>query len=289
MTGSDQLLVILQDIRTPIAIAWLVLLLAAESIWPFFDFFRHRGATRATHAVRNLALGLVNNVVVSMGFAALWAWAALSSEHHQFGLLHRLGLNEWSHAVLSVLILDGWTYFWHRLNHRVPFFWRFHRVHHSDAQMDVTTAGRFHLGEILFSSLLRVPIVYAAGIQLRELVLFETALFSVVQFHHANIGLPPRLDQALRLFIVTPAMHKVHHSRWQPETDSNYTALLSVWDRLFGTFRLNPRPETIRLGLDGLDQAQHQSAWGLLNTPFRTRSPASSGRDQVVEREERSK
>jgi sterol desaturase/sphingolipid hydroxylase (fatty acid hydroxylase superfamily) len=275
MTGTDQLLIALQGIRTPIAFGWLAALLAWESVWPFFDFFRNRVGHRVAHGWRNLAIGLINATVVSLGFVALWALAAQASQRHGIGVLHLLNLDGWWHAACALFILDAWTYAWHRMNHRIPFFWRFHKVHHSDSEMDVTTATRFHGGEIVLSSILRLPVIFLAGIELWELVLFETAMFVVVQFHHANIGLPPRLDQALRLFIVTPAMHKVHHSRFQPETDSNYTALLSVWDRLFGTFRINPRPESIRFGLEGLDQERHQNFRGLLSTPFGKRRSES--------------
>ena len=165
--------------------------------------------------------------------------------------------------------MDGWTYGWHRLNHRVPFLWRFHRAHHSDAQMDVTTASRFHIGEILFSNCLRIPLILLLGIQLWELVLYETALLAVIQFHHANVGVPPRLDQLLRCFIVTPAMHKVHHSRWQPETDSNYSSLLSIWDRLFRSFRLRDDPRTIQFGLDEFARPENQTLAGILKTPLK--------------------
>ena len=143
-------------------------------------------------------------------------------------------------AQRALLVLDAFTYFWHRANHRLPFLWRFHRVHHADAKMDVTTASRFHIGEIAMSSVLRMPLLFLTGIRLWELGIFEAAMLLVVQFHHANIGVGARLDRWLRLFIVTPAMHKVHHSRVSVETNSNYSSLLSVWDRVFGTYRVTP-------------------------------------------------
>ena len=141
-------------------------------------------------------------------------------------------------------------------------------MHHSDAQMDVTTASRFHPGEIAISSLLRVPLFLISGVKLNELLIYEACMFAVVQFHHANIGLPDWLDRVLRLLIVTPAMHKVHHSRLPSETNSNYTSLLSFWDRLFRTFRLRPNLHDINLGLDGLDHPEHQTFHGLAWTPF---------------------
>jgi sterol desaturase/sphingolipid hydroxylase (fatty acid hydroxylase superfamily)/rhodanese-related sulfurtransferase len=246
----------------------LACLLLWESILPFFELFGHSRGARVRHLLRNLTIAALNAAVVSLGFVALWAWAAWYSEAHGIGVLHRLPVGAWSHAALAVLLLDGWTYCWHRLNHRVPLLWRFHRVHHSDAQMDVTTAGRFHFGEIALSSLLRVPLILLLGVRLPELVAYEALMFTVVQFHHANIGLPEWLDRLLRLVIVTPAMHKVHHSRVQHETDSNYTSLLSFWDRLFGTFRLRDDPRTIRFGLEGLDREADQALAGLIRTPF---------------------
>jgi sterol desaturase/sphingolipid hydroxylase (fatty acid hydroxylase superfamily) len=192
-------------------------------------------------------------------------------------LLHWLSLPAAARLVLALLLIDAWTYFWHRMNHRWRFLWRFHRVHHSDAKMDVTTANRFHFGEVFISSVMRVPVLVLAGMHLGELVIYESALFAVVQLHHANIGLPERLDRWLRAVLVTPAMHKVHHSRWQPETDSNYASLFSFWDRLFRTFRLRADPRTIEYGLPGFDRAEQHTLAGLLTTPVERAGPQGSG------------
>ena len=265
------LLDLLQTTQIGAALAGLVVLLIVESLHPFFDLFRAR-SERGKHFARNLALGLVNSLLVAVVFAGLWVAAAAWAEARGFGLLNVLaesGLPGWAHALGAVLLLDAWTYAWHRMNHRVPFLWRFHRVHHADAQMDVTTASRFHVGEIALSSALRVPLIVLLGVWAWELVLYETLMFAVVQFHHANVALPPRLDRALRLVIVTPAMHKVHHSRWQPETDSNYSAFLSVWDRLFQSFRLRARLEEIDLGLDDFDGPEDRTFAGLMRMPMR--------------------
>jgi sterol desaturase/sphingolipid hydroxylase (fatty acid hydroxylase superfamily) len=135
--------------------------------------------------------------------------------------------------------------------------------------MDVTTASRFHLGEIVFSSILRVPVIALLGLELWEVALYETAMFTVVQLHHANIALPAWLDCSLRLFIVTPFMHKVHHSRWQPETDSNYSSLFSFWDRLFGTFRSRVDFSSFRFGLEEFDRPEDHSLVGMLTTPVK--------------------
>ena len=271
------LLDLLQTTQAGAALVGLAVLLVLETAHPFFDLFRER-RQRGRHLARNLALGAVNSLLVAVVFAGLWVAAAAWAEANGWGLLRLVDLPGWLHAVLAVLLLDVWTYAWHRLNHRVPFLWRFHRVHHSDAQMDVTTASRFHTGEIVLSSLLRVPLIVALGVAAWELVLYETLMFAVVQFHHANVALPPRVEAVVNKLIVTPALHKVHHSRWQPETDSNYSAFLSVWDRLFRSLRQREALADVELGLAELDDDRHQSLAGLWRTPFLNDPPPGHGR-----------
>jgi sterol desaturase/sphingolipid hydroxylase (fatty acid hydroxylase superfamily)/rhodanese-related sulfurtransferase len=246
----------------------LFLLLWWETLTPFLPMFRNDSRQRTRHGLRNITIALLNSGMTALLFVGLWAATANWAAHNGFGLLNWTGAPPLWHALAAVLALDFWTYWWHRLNHRLPFLWRFHRAHHSDTQMDVTTASRFHIGEILFSNVLRIPLILLLGIHLWEIVLYETALIAVIQFHHANIGLPRRVDQLLRCFIVTPAMHKVHHSRWQPETDSNYSSLLSVWDRVFRSFRLRDDPRTIQFGLDDFAKPEDQTLPGILKTPL---------------------
>ncbi|MCB1062315.1 MAG: sterol desaturase family protein [Verrucomicrobiae bacterium] len=265
----------IDNVSAYLSIGLLVALLVWESGAPFFDAFRGEPRRRVIHAGRNLFFTVANAIMISLGFAALWLWAANMAAANRFGILYWLNLSPGAGLIVSLLFFDLWTYWWHRLNHRIPFLWRFHRMHHSDPQMDVTTANRFHLGEIAISSLLRVPLILLIGAPLWHLALYEALMFPVVQFHHANVGLPHWLDRTLRIILVTPAMHKVHHSRWQPETDSNYTSMLSIWDRLFGTFRMREDLHSIRLGLDGFDDHEHQSLKGLLKTPLNQKSAKS--------------
>lgn len=267
----DSVIIPLQRTQTIAMVAGLVVLLLLEHAHPFYDFFREAPRERGRHALRNLLLGGLNAGLIALVFVGLWLTAAVWAQEHQFGLLNALqttGLPIWAHAVGAILLLDAWTYLWHRLNHIIPFFWRFHRVHHADAKMDVTTASRFHIGEIFFSSLLRIPLIVLLGLHFWELLVYETVMFAVVQFHHANIALPERVDRVLRVLIVTPAMHKVHHSRWQPETDSNYSSLFSFWDRVGRSFRLRKDLSALRLGLDELDASEVQTVTGMLKIPF---------------------
>ena len=235
--------------RTAVPLGGLVALLAWETAQPYFPLFR-RTAERARHGALNLALGILNAAVVTLAFAAAWLAVTHWAAAHRFGLLNLLDLGPWPRAALAVFLLDAWTYGWHWLNHRVPFFWRFHRWHHADRAMDVTTASRFHTGEIVLSSVFRVPVLALIGCSLGELALYELLLFAVVQFHHANIALPEHLDRVLRLVIVTPALHKVHHSVVRAESDSNYSSLFSWWDRVFRTLRLVREPRRIVFGVE---------------------------------------
>lgn len=264
------------------AFVGLTILLLWETAHPFVDLFRKSRRDRGRHIVRNLAVGAINSLLIAAVFVGAWIVAAAWAEERDVGLLNWMGgadgLSVWIHAAGAVILLDGWTYAWHRLNHVLPFLWRFHRVHHSDAHMDVTTASRFHVGEIFFSSLLRIPLIVLLGAHVWELLLYETMMFAVVQFHHANIALSPGLDRILRLAIVTPAMHKVHHSRWRPETDSNYSAFLSIWDRLFGSFRTREDLAAIRVGLDEFDGEENASFKGVMKMPLaETRRRTASG------------
>lgn len=261
-----------QEIQTIVLLIGLVLLFGLESLKPFYTFFSGDLKKRGKHALRNLIIGGINSLMIILIFVGLWFIVASWADQQRFGVLHWLqdsfSLPLWAHAIGAMLLLDFWMYVWHRMNHEIPFFWRFHRVHHSDPNMDVTTASRFHVGEIFLSSVLRLAIIPLFGIYLWELLLYETIMFAVVQFHHANISIPKLADKVLRTVIVTPAMHRVHHSNWQPETDSNYSSLFSFWDRLARTFRLNPKPEEIKLGLKEFEDEDDQTVSGMMKTPL---------------------
>ena len=253
--------------RAVLSLTVLVVLLAWETTAPFFPFFVREPRGRGPHGLRNVFLGLVNALVTGTLFVLLWRHVADWTAVHAFGVLHWCGLSGWSRVAAAILLFDGWMYVWHRLSHGVPWLWKFHRTHHTDFQMDVTTANRFHLGEIIASSLLRVPVIALLGISLGELALYETLMFTTVQIQHANISLGPRVDRVLRVLFVTPFIHKVHHSRVQAETDSNFSSFFSFWDRLFRTFRLRDDPQTIQFGLAEFDAPRHHTLGGLFGTP----------------------
>jgi len=143
--------------RSISSVTVLVLLLAWESLAPFFACFAGNNGERVRHGLKNLVLGILNSLLTGLGFTALWLMAAQWALAHEFGLLNWLPLSGCARLAGACLLFDAWMYWWHRLNHHIPFLWRFHRTHHSDPKMDVTTANRFHIGEIALSSVLRVP------------------------------------------------------------------------------------------------------------------------------------
>ena len=242
--------------RAPASIGVMLVLFAWESVQPFFGLFvvgPHPWQVRLRHAATNIGIGVLNGLAIRFGFVALWVATMQWTTAHGVGLLNWLPVAPVFRWIAVIFLLDAWTYAWHRLNHTVAFFWRFHRLHHSDRQMDVTTANRFHFGEITLSSLARVPVLALIGCRMDELALYEVLLFAVVQFHHANIGLPDWLDRALRTVIVTPHLHKVHHSVDIAEQNANFSSLFSWWDRIAQTFRLAPDLSRVVFGVDGAE------------------------------------
>lgn len=244
-----------------------VVLLAAFWIWETWRPFFGQSHGRWTHAVRNLAIAVFNTVVLGLTFGIASVHVTSWAEGQQFGLLQLAALPASVTFIASLVLLDGWMYAWHRANHSIPILWRFHRMHHTDRHVDVTTATRFHLGEHVGGAALRLGLVALLGIGLWPLLVYDTLVIAITQFHHADISLG-RCDRWLRLVIVTPYMHKVHHSDWRPETDSNYATLFSFWDRLAGTFRMRVNPKSIVFGLEEYTAPVWQTCSGMWKTPF---------------------
>jgi sterol desaturase/sphingolipid hydroxylase (fatty acid hydroxylase superfamily) len=193
-------------------------------------------------------------------------WAA----QHEAGLLYLFSLSSWLHGALAFLFLDYLLYLWHRLNHQIPFLWRFHNVHHTDLDLGVTTAFRFHFGEMLLSAFFRAAGVLLVGAGPVAVLVHEVAFQASVAFHHSNWRLPFWLERPLSWIIVTPRMHGIHHSIVQRETNSNYANLLTLWDRLHRTIRLNVRQNDVVVGVPGYQEDGYDhTLLGLLTLPFR--------------------
>ena len=254
--------------KTFIAGIFLIVLWAVEGFAPFYPQFKGGFRERLRHDVRNLGLGLVNALLLALLFGAAFIGLEVWAEGRDFGLFRVMELPVWLEVAMVLVLFDLWMYSWHRANHRLPFLWRFHRMHHSDPDMDVSTGLRFHPGEMVLSALARMVVIPLLGMSLWHLVIYEALLLPVILFHHSNARLPRWMDYGLLAVVVTPAMHRVHHSRWQPETDSNYGSIFPWWDRLFGSFRLRADASTIELGLEEFDGEDWQSLKGMLKTPL---------------------
>jgi len=234
----------------------------------FFPHFKGR-FNRYKHAVPNLVLGGINGIFYSFLFAGLTILIINWSNTNPFGILNFEGIPLSIKGIFAFLLFDLWMYLWHRANHRITFLWRFHRVHHTDPDMDATTAIRFHPIEIILSSFFRLAVITIIGMDFIHLFIYEISMQPIILFHHSNIGLPEKQDRLLRSLIVTPNMHRVHHSQEGFDFNSNFASIFSFWDRLFGTFKREKDTIVIKLGLKILKGEKWQKLWGLLITPFK--------------------
>lgn len=196
--------------------------------------------------------------------------AAVDAGNNGWGLFNAIGLPVWIEVVMAILILDFAIWLQHLITHKVPFLWRLHQVHHADVDIDVTTAIRFHPLEILMSMLLKIGLVYLLGPAALAVILFEIILNGTAMFNHANIKLPLWLDAIVRRVLVTPDMHRVHHSTERAEHDSNYGFALSIWDQIFGTYIAQPADghDEMKIGLKWQDERPSKLGWSLA-LPFR--------------------
>ena len=256
-------------IRLSVFLGLFALFAGAEALRPR----RARAQPRARRWATNWAMSLLNTAtlnLLSLALPLLAVGAALDAQAQGWGLFNRLAWPGWLEIVLAILILDLAIWAQHLITHKVPLLWRLHRVHHADRDIDVTTAIRFHPVEIGLSMLLKIGLVYALGPAALAVVLFEVLLNGTALFNHANWRLPLPLDRALRLVLVTPDMHRVHHSVHRHEHDSNYGFALSIWDRIFGTYIAQPDKghEGMTIGLHWQDDRPARLGWALW-LPFR--------------------
>jgi sterol desaturase/sphingolipid hydroxylase (fatty acid hydroxylase superfamily) len=239
------------------------LLWSLETIVPLYRYQN----SRVRHALPNVALTLIL-VLTNLALSFSSAYLAGFTVRHRLGLFPLINISLWTQAVLGVLALDLFAYFAHVLLHKSWLGWQFHRVHHSENAVDVTTAFRQHPGESIWRILWQLAAVLVFGIPLWIVLVYLIFSGLNAQMEHANIKMNSNLDRFLRLVIVTPHMHKVHHSREQRETDSNYSNIFSFWDRLFGTYSAETDFRKLRYGLDGFDARERQTLRGLLKMPF---------------------
>jgi sterol desaturase/sphingolipid hydroxylase (fatty acid hydroxylase superfamily) len=249
-----------------------VAVLAVMASWEILAPRRSRSLSRRQRWPANLGIVALNTLIVRLPLPAAAVGVALTAESHSWGLLHHAGIPAWAALVAGIVLLDLAIYLQHVMFHAVPALWRLHRMHHADLDIDVTTGARFHPVEIVLSIFIKFAVIVALGVPPAAVVLFEVLLNATSLFNHSNVRMPAALDRTLRWVVVTPDMHRVHHSIERDETDSNFGFNLSLWDRLFRTYRAQPRAghDGMTIGIANFrDPAECESLLGMLAIPFR--------------------
>jgi len=249
----------------------LVILIGWEALAPR----RRLSQPRWRRWFANLGLALIDTALLRLAVPAAAVGLAAAAQAQGWGLFNQLAIPGWLAIGLSLVLLDLALYAQHLGTHAVPVLWRLHRVHHTDLDIDVTTGLRFHPAEILLSLLYKGAIVVALGAPPAAVLIFEVLLSSSSLFTHSNLRLPGGLERAIRRVWVTPDMHRVHHSVLRAETDSNYGTCLSLWDRLFRTYRAQPQAghDGMTLGLERFRMPADQRLWRLVIQPLHREPP----------------
>ncbi len=224
-------------IRSGLFLGILAVLALAETLAPR----RRRQLPRRARWFSNLGIVFVDTLVLRLAFPLLAVGVALVAAERGWGLLNALSAPWWAAWPVSILLLDLAVYLQHVMFHALPALWRLHRMHHADLDFDVTTGLRFHPLEILISMVWKMAVIAALGAPAGAVLVFEVLLNATSMFNHSNLAIPGGLDRVLRWFVVTPDMHRVHHSIHRDETNSNFGFNLPWWDRLLGTYRAQPR------------------------------------------------
>ena len=244
---------------------------AAMALWELLAPRRRQAIGRIKRWPSNLGIVVLDTLLVRLIFPTAAVGVALLAELHGWGLVHVLGAPAWLAVMASVLLLDLAIYLQHVLFHAVPVLWRLHRMHHADLEFDVTTGARFHPLEILLSMVIKLGIVAALGAPAVAVLIFEVLLNATSMFNHGNVTLPQRFDRVLRWIVVTPEMHRVHHSILPRETNSNFGFNLPWWDRLFGTYCAQPAAghEGMTIGIEQFRDPRELRLDRMLLQPFR--------------------
>jgi sterol desaturase/sphingolipid hydroxylase (fatty acid hydroxylase superfamily) len=246
-------------------------ILAAMVVWEFLAPRRDEKIGRWARWPSNIGVVVLDTVLVRLLFPIGAVGLAMLAESRGWGLLNAFDIPAWAAIPVGVILLDLAIYLQHVLFHAVPALWRLHRMHHADLEFDVTTGIRFHPIEILLSMGIKLAVVAALGTPAVAVLIFEILLNATSMFNHGNVELPARLDRVLRWIVVTPEMHRVHHSIKPRETNSNFGFNLPWWDRLFGTYRDQPEAGHVgmSIGIEQFRDAREQRLDRMLTQPFR--------------------
>ncbi|MGB5306418.1 MAG: sterol desaturase family protein [Gammaproteobacteria bacterium] len=255
----------------PIRLGFFCLIFGIMAAWEIIAPRRRLLTSKGVRWANNIGLVIFNSVVLRLAFPAAATGVALFASEQGWGLFNYIETPYWAAVLVSVVVLDFFIWLQHVMVHAVPLLWRLHRVHHADLDFDVTTGARFHPLEILLSMLIKFAVILLLGPPVLAVVIFEVILNATSMFNHSNVRLPESIDRLLRLIVVTPDMHRVHHSIEDDETNSNFGFNLPWWDRLFGTYCAQPRAghAAMTIGIRTF-RADKWCSWlpGMLAIPF---------------------
>ncbi len=230
--------------------------------------YRQSSVSKVKRWINNITLTVFNSLVLQVVFAGAIIMTAMYVTTHQLGVLNMVTLPEWVKLFVTVAFMDFMLYVWHLLNHEVPLLWRFHRVHHSDLNMDVSTATRFHIGELAISAVIKIALVFLLGASPLGVMIFESTLVLCAQFQHSSLKVPKWFERIFWILFVPPSMHRIHHSVIIKERDTNYGTIFSIWDRLLGTLLKDVDQKTIRIGMGAYQKPDKLNFRHLLAMPF---------------------
>tara|TARA_B100001245_G_scaffold90498_1_gene65415 strand:+ start:72 stop:911 length:840 start_codon:yes stop_codon:yes gene_type:complete len=252
--------------RTSILLGGIVFFWVLEGMIPLYSF-RYK---KINHALLNIFF-TTTTAIIGFGFAFLLLKSTLYVGGEQIGVIHIFNLPIWADVIISLLLLDliG-AYLVHFIQHKIPWMWKFHLVHHSDMNVDVTTGLRHHPGETVFRIIFTIIGVFVSGASIGMVMLYQSLSVLFAHITHANISIPKKIDVILSYILVTPNMHKIHHHYEMPLTDSNYGNIFSIWDRLFNTFSFINKQKSVVYGIDTyMDKSETNNLGTLLSIPFK--------------------
>lgn len=258
----ENLISTLEQLVPLIIIVTLTVFMTLERWLPYLQHSAYRKKQR-WHNVGNLIISFALNAALS----GVIAYSLTTATEKHFGLLYKLNVPFIASLIIGILLCDLNSYVAHRLYHRIPVFWRFHRVHHSDIELDASSALRLHPFEFIFQAATQASILPLLGVSNVSFVLYTAFAVFLFIVNHSNIRFPKWYENVLAILIVTPNWHRVHHSSYQPETDSNFSDVFTIWDRIFRTHKFR-RPEEITFGIEQMRDPKSQSFWGMLKAPF---------------------
>jgi sterol desaturase/sphingolipid hydroxylase (fatty acid hydroxylase superfamily) len=229
---------------------------------------RKRVQNRWKRIVINFLVASPSFLLLRLLFIPAMVWLAYKNQEWHFGLNYLYTAPTWLEATIAFLLLDYSNYLWHIILHKMPLMWRFHLVHHTDLDLDISTSFRFHFGELIGSVFFRGAAVLLIGISPLMVLIYEIAFDAANQFQHSNIKMPFLFEKILNKILVTPRMHGIHHSVKKSETDSNYSIIFSFWDRLHKTIKLNVRQDEVITGIPAYPDEKELTTGNLLKLPF---------------------